>query len=199
MADLPDRPAMPADAAAPEPSADPELAALLWLVAAGDHTAFRRLYDREAPLLFALALRVTANAALAEEALHEALTQLWRRSVQFRPEFGTPEGWLIAQVRQRAIESLRRRQRAGQPPDVFGRDADLPAGLKRLTATPETRRMRAALMTLDGRRRELLAHAFLDGMTSAELAQKLRLPIGTVKSWTRRSLTQLRTALDGAA
>lgn len=176
-----------------------DLSALLWLVSTGDHLAFQRLYDREAPRLFAVALRVTADERLASEALHTALIQIWRRTAHFTPQLGTPEGWLIAQVRGRAIEIVRRRQRDGVPSDLFGRGPDIDTGLERLGGTPEADRMRAALSELDNHRRYILVLAFLDGLSAAELAQKLRLPIGTVKSWTRHGLSALRVALEAAA
>lgn len=183
-----------------EPDDDADLSSLLWLVAAGDHLAFQRLYAHAAPRLFAVALRVTGDEALAIEALHATLIQIWRRTLQFRPLPGaTPQGWLIAQLRSRAIELVRRRQRDGMPSEVFSRNADIEAGLARLSATPDGLRLRTALAQLDGQRRDIIVMAFLDGMSFAEMGQKLRLPIGTIKSWTRRSLISLRTALERAA
>jgi RNA polymerase sigma factor (sigma-70 family) len=176
-----------------------DLSALLWLIAAGDHVAFHRLYECQAPRLYAVALRVTADAALATEALHTALLQIWRRNVQFRPQVGTPEGWLVAHVRGRAIDLMRRRHRDGLPPEIFARETDLDAGLARMSASPDSARLAAALETLDTPSREILVLAFLDGMSAGEIAQRLRLPIGTVKSRSHDSLTQLRTALEPAA
>lgn len=176
-----------------------DLSGLLWLIAAGDHVAFRKLYEREAGRLYAVALRVTGDAVLASEALHQALLQIWRRGVRFRPEIGTPEGWLIAHVRGRAIELIRRRHRDGLPPDVLQRDLAMDAGLARLSTTPERTRMAQALVGLDPPSRDILVLAFLDGLSPSEIAQRLRLPIGTIKSRTRQTLGHLRTALELAA
>jgi RNA polymerase sigma-70 factor (ECF subfamily) len=176
-----------------------DLAGLLWLIAAGDHVAFRRLYEREGGRLYAVALRVTADAAMASEALHQALLQIWRRGVRFRPDIGTPEGWLIAHVRGRAIELIRRRHRDGLPADVATRELGVDAGLARLSDTPERARMAQALAGLDAPSRDMLILSFLDGLSAAEVAQRLRLPIGTVKNRTRQSLGYLRAALEPVA
>jgi len=176
-----------------------DLSALLWLIAAGDHVAFHRLYEREQARLYAVALRVTADAPLAGEALHGALLQIWRRTVQFSPQVGTPEGWLVAHVRARAIDLMRRRHRDGLPPEIFARETDLDAGLARMQAAPESARLAAALETLDTPSREILVLAFLDGLSAGEIAQRLRLPIGTVKSRSHESLAQLRAALEPVA
>ena len=185
-----------AEPAPVDPLPADDLPALLWLSAAGDHVALRLLYDREGPFLYAVCLRVTADEALATEALYETFMQIWRRSVQYRSECGTAEGWLVSQVRQRSLEILRRRQRGGVPSDVFRREAELDVGLGRLNSTRRSKHMGDAMMQLDSTQREILVLSFLDGMSSAELAQKLRLPIGTIKALTRRSLALLKSALE---
>jgi RNA polymerase sigma-70 factor (ECF subfamily) len=175
-----------------------DLSGLLWLIAAGDHQAFQSLYEREAKRLFAVALRMTRDERLASEALHDALLQVWRRTAQFTPGIGTAEGWLVAQVRSRAAELVRKRRRSGAPVDVVPSDDSIAAGLARLVGDPQAECMRSALGMLSEQRREILAMAFLDGMSAVEMAQRLRLPIGTIKSATRQGLLALRKALEAA-
>jgi RNA polymerase sigma-70 factor (ECF subfamily) len=181
---------MPAD------QATTELSALFWLIAAGDQVAFQRLYDAWAARLYALALRITGDARLASDVLHATLLQIWRTRAPYSAHAGSAEGWLIAQLRSRAIELMRRRQREGQLPEIFSRDADLAAGLARLGATADGERMAAAMLQLEKPAQEILVLAFLDGLSLAEIAQKLRQPIGTVRDIARRSLGPLRAVLE---
>ncbi len=183
--------------AAPEHAASEstELSALFWLIAAGDHVAFARLYENWSPLLYALSLRITGDPRLASEALHAALLQIWRGQASHNPAHGTPEGWLVTHLRTRAIELMRQRQREGQLPEIFSRNADVAAGLTRLAALQGGESMAAALTKLDRPGQEILTLAYLDGLRPAELAQKLRLPIGTIRDTARRSLETLRTSI----
>lgn len=192
---------MPESLPSPPAEADTtiDLASLLWLVSSGDHTAFRSLYAQSGKQLYALALRITGDERLATEALHTALAQIWRRTVQHTPGPLSAEAWLIAHIRGRATELLRRRRREGAPPEDTRPADDLAAGLARLHGTPAADRMRHALETLPPQPREVLVLAFLEGHTSVELAQRLRLPIGTIKSLARDGLAALRAALEPPA
>ncbi len=183
---------------APDPDLG-DLSGLLWLVAAGDHHAFQTLYERESGRLFAVALRITGEDRLAGEALHDALIQVWRRTAQFTPGLVTAEGWLVALVRTRAVEIVRMIRRTGRPIDAAYPPDSIEAGLARLSGNPDADRLRRALRTLAPQRREMLVMAFLDGLSAVEMAQRLRLPIGTVKSATRDGLVALRKALEIAA
>ena len=119
--------------------------------------------------------------------------------MQFRPQIGTPEGWLVAHVRGRAIDLMRRRHRDGLPLEIFSREIDLDAGLARMSTTADSARLAAALETLDTSSREILVLAFLDGLSAGEIAQRLRLPIGTVKSRSHDTLAHLRAVLEPVA
>ncbi len=178
-----------------------DLTALLWLVAAGDGQAFSRLYDSEGARLYTLALRMVGTNQLAVEIVHGALLQVWRGLARFDPQSGPPRAWLISLVRNRAIELLRRRQRDGLGQDMALRQVDLDADLGRLAAAanPAAHRLRVALDGLERDGQLLLLLSYLDGMSPGEIAHRVRLPIGTVKSWTRRSLELLRGAWDQPA
>ena len=173
-----------------------DLTALLWLAAGGDAQALLRLAEREGRLLYALALRMTGSSQLAVEVVHTALLAVWRQTARFDPRSGSPRVWLIALVRTRAIELMRRRQRDSLGQELAHREVDLEGDLARLAGSenPEARRLCAALGTLETDSQMLLMLSSLDGMPASEIAHRIRLPIGTVKSWTRRSLDLLRDA-----
>lgn len=177
-----------------------ELASLLHLVAAGDRDAFRRLYDLQAPRLYAVALRITRQGPLAADAMHDAFLQVWRNAARFETARGSAGGWLVSLVRYRALDIARRRGH-----ESYAEDADLPEladadpdPLERLAASRDAAALHACLRRLDGERRRLLMLAFVDGLSHSEIATRVGMPLGTVKSWIRRSLQTLRLCLDGA-
>src|SRR5690349_786785 len=88
-----------------------ELAILLGLAARGDAEAFRQLYASEAPRLYAVALRITRQAALASDAVHDAFLQVWRNASRFDPGRGTARAWLLSLVRYRSIDAVTRTRR----------------------------------------------------------------------------------------
>ncbi len=178
-----------------EPS-DPN--ALLWRIAAGDRLAFRRLYEQQSPRLYAVALRITRHGALAADAVHDAFLQVWRNAARFDAARGGAEVWLISLVRYRALDIARRRGREVPDTDVPERPDEDPDPLQRLQSSREAAALHRCLDQLEPDRRRLVALAFAEGLTHAELAERLATPLGTVKSWIRRSLAVLRTCLEGA-
>lgn len=186
---------MTADLAAPSANSPEGLAALMWLSGAGDHAAFRTLFDAAAPWLFAAAYRITRDSASAAEAVHHTLRQVWRGSGRPEHDGISALAWLLTSVRQRASELNRRRQRDGVAPDLASRGETLGEDLDRLAQDPHAGAFQAAFASLDVEQRHLLALAFLDGLSHAELAQRLRIPIGTARQHVRASLDRLRLAL----
>jgi RNA polymerase sigma-70 factor (ECF subfamily) len=170
------------------------MTALLWLVAAGDTAAFQRLYDREAPRLYAVALRLCDASEPATLAVHGALLMVWRGLARFDPLAGNPQVWLINLVRDRAIEQQRRRSRDGLGLDPAQRALDIDAHLAELARHPhpDIAQLHRALGTVDRDGQALLLLAYLDGLSASDIARRLRLPVGTIKAWTRRSLERLR-------
>jgi RNA polymerase sigma-70 factor (ECF subfamily) len=170
-------------------------AGLLVRIAAGDQAAFRKLYELVSPLLYAVALRIAGERTLAADALQEAFIQVLTRSSRFDPARGSAEAWLVSLVRYRALDIVRGRRR-----EVLGfepEDAPLeePDAFARLGADEDGAALRACLETLEADRRRLIELAFLDGFSQAELAQRLGMPLGTVKSSIRRGLLKLRECL----
>jgi RNA polymerase sigma-70 factor (ECF subfamily) len=167
---------------------------LLQRCAAGDRAAFRMLYDRHSPRLYAVALRITRRAPLAGDAVQDAFIQVWRNAGQFMPGRGSAEAWMTGLVRYRALDLLRR---AGPPMQSLedvqetGEAPDLSA----LAADADGRALRQCLDRLDAQRRHLVVLAFVEGFSHSELAARLSTPLGTVKSAIRRALASLRECL----
>jgi len=178
---------------------EPEVARLLAACARQDRQAFQRLYEMTSPQLLACLIRLLRNRALAEDALQDVFIQVWRRAAQFQRDRGSSWAWLIAIARYRAIDLQRRERRlvAG------GMDAldELPA-----SEEPHDSLMalghRAAgtlndcLNALQQRQRDCILLCYENGMTHAEVADRIGEPLGSVKSWIRRGLTALRRCLE---
>ncbi len=168
---------------------------LLQRCAGGDREAFRALYDRWGSRMHGIALRITRQASLAADATQDAFVQIWRQAHRFDPDRGSAEAFLVSLVRYRALDLVRRRSRevpGYEPDDIEDATPDV---LSRLVATDEGAALRRCLGMLDAERRRLVVLAFVDGLSHSELAQRLEVPLGTVKSWIRRSLLSLRECL----
>ncbi|MGH7043170.1 MAG: RNA polymerase sigma factor [Acetobacteraceae bacterium] len=176
--------------------ADTDTADLLARCAAGDRGAFRCLYDGWAARLHAIALAITRQPALAADAVQEAFVQAWQQAGRFDPERGTPEAWLVSLARYRALDVMRARSREEpgyEPPEVVD---EAPGVLDRLLGDAAGVALRRCLGELDAERRRLVTLAFVEGLSHGDLARRLGMPLGTVKSSIRRSLMALRGCLD---
>jgi RNA polymerase sigma-70 factor (ECF subfamily) len=183
---------MSAAASAPEPD---DTEALLHRCADGDRAAFRLLYDRCGNRLYGIALRITRQAPLAADATQDAFMQIWQQAHRFDPDRGTPDAWLIGVVRYRALDIVRRRSREVPGYEPEEREDESPDALARLVSTAEGAALHHCLAALEADRRRLVVMAFVDGLSHSELAARLGVPLGTVKSWIRRSLLSLRECL----
>jgi RNA polymerase sigma-70 factor (ECF subfamily) len=181
-------------ATAPATEAD-DAAALLHRCAAGDRVAFRRLYDRWGGRLYGIALRITRQPALAADATQDAFVQIWQQAHRFDPDRGGPEAWLISIVRYRALDMIRRQTREVPGYEPEEQEDAAPDALARLVSTAEGAALHRCLAELEPDRQRLVVMAFVDGLSHSELAQRMRLPLGTIKSWIRRSLIALRGCL----
>lgn len=179
------------DAAGP---ADRELIARC---AAQDRAAFRLLYARWSARLHGVAMRITRDPALAADATHDAFVQVWQQAGRFDPALGEAGSWLMSLSRYRALDLVRRRGR-----EVLGHlpveeEADRgPDPLSQLMTSADGGALHRCLQTLAEDRRRLVVLAFVDGLSHSQLAARLEVPIGTVKSWIRRSLMGLKECLS---
>jgi RNA polymerase sigma-70 factor, ECF subfamily len=169
--------------------------ALVHRCAGGDQAAFRLLYDRWGSRLYGIALRITRQAVLAADATQEAFVQIWQQAHRFDPDRGSAEAWLIGIVRYRALDIVRRQAREVPGYEPADRADDAPDALTRLVSTAEGAALHRCMDQLQEDRRRLVVMAFVDGLSHSELAQRLNVPLGTVKSWIRRSLMSLRECL----
>jgi RNA polymerase sigma-70 factor (ECF subfamily) len=177
----------------------PVLADLVRRVGRRDRAAFAELYDLTSAKLFGVILRIIRQRDVAEDVLQESFVAIWERAADYDPVRGSVMSWLATIVRHRAIDQLRRRAHRAEDRSE-GEEALL--GLVAGAADSADRgaelgALRRCLGELEAepRRAVLLAYAY--GFTHEELAAKLGTPIGTIKSWIRRSLERLKRCLDG--
>ena len=181
------------------------LAALMARVALGDQPAFAQLYQETSAHLYGVAVRILKDGAAAEEVLQEAFVNVWHHAGSYEAAKSQPTTWLAAIVRNRCLDQLRRRELDTvrmTSDDDDGKEFDLPSGdptpVEMLLAGADAQSVRACVDALDAGQKQAIALAYYQGLTHAELADHLRQPLGTVKSWVRRGLERLKACLDRA-
>ncbi|MFC7610389.1 sigma-70 family RNA polymerase sigma factor [Teichococcus aestuarii] len=175
------------------PAEEATLPALIAAVARGEQAALRGVYDRQAARLFGVANAILRDREMAADALHDAFLKLAARAAQFDPARGAAEAWLAGIVRHAALDLARRRGREMPTDDPGLGDTPVPpAALEQVAASEEGRRLRECLLALEESRRHGIVLAFVHGLSHAQIAARLELPLGTVKGWIRRGLLQLR-------
>lgn len=183
-----------------ERDGEPDDGTLVGRIASGDEVAFELAYDRHGGLLFGSLVRFLGDREAAAEVVQDAFLALWRRSSTFDPTMGSLPGWLLSIARHRAIDRLRGEARRPSLAPVAllddARDVDPerdPAGFAdRRWADSVVRTMVSELPEAE---RHVVALAYADGLSQSAIADRLGVPIGTVKSRTRRALARLRTQL----
>ncbi|MEO8877663.1 MAG: sigma-70 family RNA polymerase sigma factor [Polyangiaceae bacterium] len=171
---------------------------LLRRIGAGDVSAAGVLYDRYSKILFPIALRILRDRAEAEDLLHDAFVAVAERAGQYTRERGTVAAWLITLVRNLTIDRTRRRERRG----AIARDI---VAFEPVEAVPDPEtlvgnqagrlKVTQALASLPEVQRATLVAAFFEGLTYPEIAEREKVPIGTVKSRAARALASLRESL----
>ena len=167
---------------------------LLERIADGDHDAFEVLYRRYARPVLALAQRKLGDAGRAEEALQEAFVSVWRSASTYHPERGAATAWLYTVARNAIADRGRRRQEppaepTDQPSTDIGPDEQAEREWLRW-------RVHSALEKVNKNERELIVLAYWGGLSQTEIADRLDIPLGTVKTRTRTALSRLATLLD---
>lgn len=179
----------------PEAARQPSDEQVLEAVGRGDDDALGVLYDRFGRLAFRLAFRILRDRALAEDAVQEAFLAVWRSADAYKRERAKPSTWILTVVHRRAVDLVRREQsRRGEPlevaPEPSAGPADEDAVLRDRRAA-----VQAALTELPGEQRQAIELAYYGGLTQSQLAERLGLPLGTVKSRMFAGLGRLRELL----
>lgn len=175
---------------------------LMTRVATGDSKAFRALYDETSSKLFGCALRILHKPELAEDVLQESFVRVWQSACDYRSSLSAPMTWMTTIVRNKAFDALRSKHCALEI-DSEDFDKDILSNLIDWNATPlqaleasrNVRLLKSCLAELDSAHRQVVYMAFFDGFSYSEIAHELALPLGTVKTWIRRSLGKLGTRL----
>ena len=202
-------PGMPADADAPAARSgrpapvavldDGQLAAWINAIADHDDCALAALYDATLSRVYGMVLRLVRRPAMAEDVVEDTYFQVWRQAPRFDPARGRAMTWLMGMARSRAIDAIRREARHQH--DSLDADVALqlcdprPAADDLLAAARSHADLHRALLLLSARPRQLVAMAFLGGLSHEEIASQTALLLGTVKSQIRRALLTLRKLL----
>jgi RNA polymerase sigma-70 factor, ECF subfamily len=189
-----------------------ELSAQLARVALSDRAAFARVYELTHAHLFGVAQRILNDRQWAEDVLQESFVNVWKNASGYNASVSQPMTWLISIVRNRCLDALRAQGRrvhlvsnSSESNDESG-DArtievadDASGPLELLDAATEAHRVRACMDSLDARVRQSLALAYYQGMSNSEVAEHLASPLGSVKTWLRRGLQQLKRCIESVA
>jgi RNA polymerase sigma-70 factor, ECF subfamily len=181
---------------------------LLARTARGDHAAFAVVYERTHAHLFGVALRMLGREHAAEDVLQEAFVSVWKSAALYRSNIAgqevQPMTWLIAIVRNKALDALRSRARRNEtelPQEAGGDDGEAPlqasgaSSLELLSQATVALQIEGCLGGLDGSHRQSLALAYYQGLSHSEVAAQMGAPLGSVKAWIRRGLEKLKACL----
>ncbi len=193
-------------AAADDPeleSASAALTRLLAQIADGDANALDQLRLQVTGRLYSIALRILRNAEDAEEIVVDVLLWLWQHADRYAPERGRPLAWLGTLTWNRAIDASRQRQRRQSilHPDpaadsYVSTECEVDGPTQWLEAFDQRADIKAALASLKASQREMILLAFFEGLSHAEIAERLERPLGSVKSDIRRGLQKLHELLQ---
>lgn len=171
--------------------------AIVRAMARGDSGALALLYDRHAGGMLALAQRIVGRGAEAEDVIHDVFLEAWRHSADYDPSRGSVKSWLLLRTRSRSLDvqkSARVSKRASGLDDAWL--AELSEEARDTTAGADQSRIRRVLLALPAEQREVLVLGYFEGLSSSEMAERLGVPLGTVKSRVAAALSALRRALS---
>jgi RNA polymerase sigma-70 factor (ECF subfamily) len=176
------------------------IADLMARAALRDQRAFRDLYRHTSAKLYAVALRIVRREDWAEEVLQESFVNIWNHIAEYSAARSAPLTWMTAIVRNRALDWLRRPnlERGDEDYDLLVEAVadDAPGPDVVLGASRDARALAECLKQLTGNQRQTIILAYSHGLSHGELAQHLKQPLGTVKTWIRRGLDRLKGCMD---
>jgi len=171
-------------------------------VSNGELDALQELYDRYRTMAYSIALRITADASLAEDVVQDAFLGAWRNAARYVEGRGSVKTWLLSIVHHRAVDAVRRRRPTTELPEAEApapRALTLPDVWQEVAGNLDRAEIAAALATLSDVQREAIELAYFGGLTQVEIADRTGAPMGTVKSRVRLGLLAMRAALTGEA
>jgi RNA polymerase sigma-70 factor (ECF subfamily) len=189
-----------------------DLPSLLSRASLGDRSAFSALYNATAPYLLGQIMRLQRNRSQAEDVLQEVFVKVWRSAGSFDAARSQPQTWLASIARHCTIDSLRRQSSQPQLHSLSGAQnedgeevdllhqfaADEPGPEQRWQHGADAASLRRCLRVLSNEQSQAMTLAFYQGLSYSEVAEHLRQPLGTIKSWVRRGLASLKTCLEQA-
>ncbi len=178
-------------------SATDQDATLVERMARGDRAALAELYTRHAPRLMSLLIRLLGQPPEAQDVLHDVFLEAWRRAADYSPERGSVSAWLSLRTRSRALDRLRaapRTRAATFSEELLSTLLDPNSDPAR---TSDHGRLLQVLQKLAREEQEVLVLGYFEGLSSSEIANRLNIPVGTVKSRTRTALEKLRLQMSG--
>ena len=169
-----------------------------------DVNAFEQLYDRHSRLVYAVVLRILQQAGTAEEVVQDVFLQLWRNAAQYSEERGPFVPWLLTLARNRALDTLRlkserQRRREDQTEELPPVTTAAPEYEKALDEKRVAAKVRALMGDLLPKQKKAIELAYFEGLSHTEIAEALKEPLGTVKSWIRNGLMRLKEGLQATS
>lgn len=176
--------------------------AALHACARGERSALQRLYEQESPRLLGVVQRIVNDRARAEDIVHDAFIKIWSGAASFDATRGSARGWMFTVARHLALNSVRNRAREVSMDDDSDSDSHVQTTLEGWQEMGDAfdwrvnpGRVYTCLEQLEPVRRNCIFHAYVDGYSHQQIAQKLGAPLGTVKAWIKRSLASLRECI----
>jgi RNA polymerase sigma-70 factor, ECF subfamily len=167
-----------------------------------DVDAFEQLYDRHSRIVYALVLRIVQQGSTAEEVVQDIFLQLWRNAARYDIRRGPFVPWLMALARNRALDHLRlkseRQRRREDQTEELPPVIDVPQFEQALDEKRRAERVRALMGSLNPQQKKAIELAYFEGLSHTEIAETLKEPLGTVKSWIRNGLLRLKEGLRAA-
>ncbi len=175
-------------------------AQLIAKIAQGDRSALGLLYERFSTPLYSLAVKILGNETEAKDVLQEVFLLIWNKASGFKADRGSAFSWVVALLRNRAIDRIRSRRRHGElleahAPDLEPSGSATTSSAENCELNERAREVRAAMGQLTDDQRRVLRLAFFEGLTQVEIAAQLKEPLGTIKARAYRGMARLRTIL----